>query len=305
MLKPHSKHPLDSGTMHAARRGVIELYANESFCIWSCDRRGFVQTIPLTDEIGRFFVLNFRGDRHGALGGFANQRQPGYASKTVSPASGRRSIDIGCVNESFMQATPRKSWEVAGTERNSPDDRVKRLVVGSTSETPIEYAPVNVATLWHSLEQFLDLSSMIHSVKRIWKEGGAIIFTALDFISLRSRVSDLNQFVLVVSQRLNHFTRESITTMLEMEYFEILRTWNLEIEYEKVGWSQKPSISLTCGYTIFFSTLTFESKPSTRFVRQLHLRAGVYPSAFVAPITVFTRLAGLGAMHTVTTQVRP
>jgi 2-polyprenyl-3-methyl-5-hydroxy-6-metoxy-1,4-benzoquinol methylase len=297
--------PLDSGTMHLARPGVIDPYTGESFAIWSCDHCGFGQTVPRPDDIGRYYAPDYHGDRHGASGGLANRRRLGFVSKTVGPADGRRLVDIGCGNGSFMEAARQRDWEVAGTELNALDARARGLRVESTIDQLEDFAPVDVATLWHSLEHIPDPPSMIRSVRSNLKPDGVIIIAVPNFASLQSRMTGSNWLHLDVPRHLNHFTKSSITVLLGAERFEIVRSWNLEFEYDIVGWSQSLLTPLTQGRTIFFDVLTHRAERFTRSVRLANLASGIALSAFIAPIVPFTTLAGSAATLIVAAQLRP
>jgi SAM-dependent methyltransferase len=296
--------PLDGGTMRPARQGVIDPYTGESFSIWSCDQCGLGQTVPSPDDIGRYYAPDYHGDRHGASGGIANRRRLGFVSKTLGAASGRRLIDIGCGNGSFMEAARQRGWVVAGTELNPLDARARGLLVESTLDELGDFAPVDLVTMWHSLEHIPDPVSMIRSVKSIVKDDGIILIAVPNFASLQSRVTGSNWLHLDVPRHVSHFTRSSLTALLGAENFQVLHSWNLELEYDVVGWSQSFLTPMTRGRTIFFDMLTHRSEQGTRFKRLANFVSGIALSALVAPIVLITTQVGNGAVLIVVAQVR-
>jgi 2-polyprenyl-3-methyl-5-hydroxy-6-metoxy-1,4-benzoquinol methylase len=270
--------------MHLARQGVIDPYTGESFSIWSCDRFGLGQTVARPDDIGRYYAPDYHGDRHGASGGLANRRRLGFVSRTVGPADGRRLIDIGCGNGSFMEAARHGDWEVAGTALNPLDARARGLPVQPTIDQLEDFALVDVATLWHSLEHIPDPAPMIRSVRSILKPHGIIVIAVPNLASLQSRAT--------------------ITALLEREHFEVLRSWNLELEYGQVGWLQSFLTPLTRGRTPFFDVLTHRARRFTRDARLANPAAGIALSASVAPSVRFTTRAGNGPTFIVAAQLR-
>lgn len=295
---------LDSGTMHLARQGVIDPYTGESFSIWSCDRFGLGQTVARPDDIGRYYAPDYHGDRHGASGGLAYRRRLGFVSSTVGPADGRRLIDIGCGNGSFMEAARHGDWGVAGTALNPLDARATGLPVEPTIDQLEDFALVDVATLWHSLEHISDPSPMIRSVRSILKPDGIVVIAVPNLASLQSRATGSSWLHLDVPRHLYHFTRSSITALLERDHFEVLRSWSLELEYDQVGWLQSFLTPLARGRTPFFDVLTHRAKRFTRAARLANLAAEIARSASVAPSVPFTTRAGNGTTFIVAAQLR-
>ena len=68
-----------------------------------------------------------------------------------------------------MEAARHGDWEVAGTALNPLDARARGLPVQPTIDQLEDFALVDVATLWHSLEHIPDPAPMIRSVRDVYK----------------------------------------------------------------------------------------------------------------------------------------
>jgi hypothetical protein len=145
---------------------------------------------------------------------------------------------------------------------------------------------------------------MIRSVRSILKPHGIIVIAVPNLASLQSRATASSWLHLDAPRHLYHFTRSSITALLEREHFEVLRSWNLELEYGQVGWLQSFLTPLTRGRTPFFDVLTHRARRFTRDARLANPAAGIALSASVAPSVRFTTRAGNGPTFIVAAQLR-
>ena len=216
--------------------------------------------------------------------------------QSAGSSSGSRLIDIGCGNGSFLRAAAKAGWEVAGTELNPSDHHLKDLRVESSLEGLTDISPVRVVTLWHSLEHIPDPLATIHSVRSVLIPNGTVVIAVPNFGSLQSRLTKSNWLHLDLPRHLNHFTIKSITRLLENANFEVSRVWNLELEYDLVGWSQSLMTPFTGGRTIFFDALTKQSISSSRVSRLANLACGTLLSACAIPIIPFTSYTNSGAV---------
>lgn len=145
---------------------------------------------------------------------------------------------------------------------------------------------------------------MIRSVRSILKPDGIIVIAVPNLASLQSRATGSSWLHLDVPRHLYHFTRSSITALLERDHFEVLRSWNLELEYDQVGWLKSFLTPLARGRTPFFALLTHRATRFTRAARLANLAAEIARSASVAPSVPFTPRAGNGATFIVAAQLR-
>jgi SAM-dependent methyltransferase len=295
---------LDGTKTSLSRRNIKDSASGEFFSVWSCPMCGLGATVPSPEDIANYYPVSYHGDRHGFSGYFANRRRLRYLRKSVGAANGRRLIDIGCGSGSFLKAAAKAEWVVSGTELNPDDVHLRGLRVESSLEALADVAPVDVVTLWHSLEHIPNPPAMIRSVKSVLRPSGTVIVAVPNFNSLQSRLTKSNWLHLDVPRHLNHFSKESITALLEESNFEILRFWNLELEYDLVGWSQSLMKPFTGGRTIFFDVLTKQSLLSSRTSKFANLAIGSVLSTCALPIIPFTSITNRGAVLVVAARMK-
>jgi hypothetical protein len=120
------------------------------------------------------------------------------------------------------------------------------------------------------------------------------------------RLFDVSSRIAALSLSLcPHFTKASLSTLLDQQGFEEMRWWNLEFEYDLVGWAQSLMTSFTKGKPVFFDVLTRRQVPSSGLTRTTSLVVGTVLSVCALPILPITTLTEQGAVLIVAARARP
>jgi hypothetical protein len=169
----------------------------------------------------------------------------------------------------------------------------------------VDFAPVDVATLWHSLEHMANPAEVLASLRSVLSEDGTVVLAVPNLDSLQSRVTTTSWLHLDVPRHLSHFTRRSLELLLRQEGFEPVRWWNLEIEYDLIGWSQSLMTKFSTGRPIFFDLLTQRASLPLRRVQYSNYLVGTALSALAISVLPFTTYFGAGAVLIVAARVSP
>src|SRR3990172_5008385 len=102
---------------------------NEMFAISRCLRCGLGHTVPRPDDLSLYYASQYYGNRHGLTLRRCIKRRLGFVESAMQPGKGRRLLDIGCGDGSFLLAARNAGWEVMGTELNPLPARASGLEV--------------------------------------------------------------------------------------------------------------------------------------------------------------------------------
>jgi 2-polyprenyl-3-methyl-5-hydroxy-6-metoxy-1,4-benzoquinol methylase len=100
---------------------------------------------------------------------------------------GRRLLDIGCGEGTFLRAARKRGWEAIGTELNSAPARRLGLEVFNSLDECADRGPFDCVTLWHSLEHMPDPWAVIARIRRLVADHGLLLIAVPDFEGLQSK----------------------------------------------------------------------------------------------------------------------
>jgi 2-polyprenyl-3-methyl-5-hydroxy-6-metoxy-1,4-benzoquinol methylase len=105
---------------------------------------------------------------------------------------GRRLLDVGCAAGYFVEAARARGWEASGLELSpyaSSRARLSGLEIHETSIlAPPDVPPVDVVTLWDTIEHISDPSLALMNARRLLRPGGVIAISTGDCRSAVARV---------------------------------------------------------------------------------------------------------------------
>jgi SAM-dependent methyltransferase len=156
----------------------------------------------------------------------------------AGPGQGRRLLDVGCGDGTFLRAARDNGWKPLGTELNPDPARRLGFEVFSSLDECASRGPFSCVTLWHSLEHMSDPQAVIAKIRRLVANDGVVFIAVPDFDGLQSRAFRASWLHLDVPRHLYHFTATSLDRVLSQTEFTPVAHWHQEFEYDLIGWLQ-------------------------------------------------------------------
>jgi len=290
-------------TCHACGGSLVPRFSStldpvtrESFAIHTCAGCGFGHTVPQPESLGRYYGDTYHGNRHGLTARFCTGRRLGFVAAAMEgqTGSGRRLLDVGCGDGSFLLAARSAGWEVTGTEMNPALARRAGLDVREGFESLTDCAPFDCVTLWHSLEHMRDIRATLVHVSGLLKPDGRLIVAVPDNGGFQARVFRQRWLHLDVPRHLYHFTDRSLTICLERAGFSVQRRWHQELEYDLLGWSQSALNWLFPCPNLFFCQLTGKPVQAGLLCKAASYVSGLLLTALALPAVALGTRFGRG-----------
>ena len=218
-------------------RDVSDPVTGLQFDVLKCVVCGIGITDPAPDQLQPHYA-EYYGARHGITARFCDNRRIALVTKMAGSGRGRRLLDIGCGEGTFLQAAKECGWEAIGTELNSTSGRQRGLEVFSSLDECAGRGPFDCITLWHSLEHMQDPWAVIGRIRRLVAEDGLVLIAVPDFEGLQSKAFGSSWLHLDLPRHLYHFTATSIDGLLHQTEFVPVAHWHQEFEYDLIGWWQ-------------------------------------------------------------------
>lgn len=244
------------GTLKAHFPEVQDPLSGEMFAVVSCTQCDLGHTTPQPGDLGRYYGPRYYGNRHGLTLRHCINRRLGFIAATLQDGNGRRLLDIGCADGSFLLEARQAGWNVTGTELAPRAARQEGLDVREDITELLQDAPFDCITMWHTLEHMPDIPHMLTNVARLLKPEGRLIIAVPDFGGWQARLFGPKWLHIDVPRHLYHFTAGSLRRALAGAGFAVQRTWHQELEYDLLGWSQSALNYLMPEPNVFFDTLT-------------------------------------------------
>ena len=212
-------------------------------------------TDPQPEDLSKYY-RDYHGGRHGITSNFCTDRRIRILEQQAGKRTGKRLLDIGCGEGTFLLAAKAEGWSVAGTEMNPSAARAAGLEVHPELSAVRALAPFDCITLWHSLEHMPDPRATLREARGFWRRTGSLSSrcrTREAFrlaSSVRSGCTSMCRAIFIISTALLS------GSLLQREGFATVREWHQEFEYDLLGWSQS---ALNYGPTapnLFFDLLT-------------------------------------------------
>ena len=226
------------GALETRYPQVVDPQSRETFAILACCDCGLGHTDPQPEDLGRYYGPAYHGGRHGFTARYCMARRGHFLAKVAGAGEGRRLLDVGCGDGSFLLEAKAHGWQVFGTEMNPSLARKEGLEVGERLSDVASHAPFDCITLWHSLEHMRDPRATIAEAVALLAPGGALLVAVPDAEGVQARAFGPGWFHLDVPRHLFHFGARSLTRLLEDAGLEVLRRWHQELELDLFGWTQ-------------------------------------------------------------------
>lgn len=136
-------------------RAVSDPVTGLQFDVLNCVICGIGITDPAPDQLQPHYA-EYYGARHGITARFCDSRRIALVTKMAGLGRGRRLLDIGCGEGTFLLAASKRGWDAMGTELNSAPARQRGLEVFNSLDECADRGPFDCITLWHSWWQMMD-----------------------------------------------------------------------------------------------------------------------------------------------------
>ena len=251
------------GALKMRYAAVLDPQTREHFSIIACEACGLGHTVPQPENLQPYYGSTYHGGRHGFTDSYCVRRRLRIVRAAAGDgrAVGRRLLDVGCGEGTFLLGARDWGWHARGTDMNPAPARAAGLDVRETIEEVREEeggheALFDCITLWHSLEHMRDPRATLQSLAQLLAPGGLLVVAVPDAGGLQARLFGPRWFHLDVPRHLYHFNQRSLKHLLEAAGFVIVRRWHQEFEYDLLGWSQSALNLLMPEPNIFFNRLT-------------------------------------------------
>jgi len=208
--------------------------------------------------------------------------------------TGKRLLDIGCGDGSFLLAAREAGWEIMGTELNPQ----LALATGLDIKEALEQIPpsdqFDCITMWHTLEHMRDIPSVATQMARLLKPAGRLIIAVPDYDGLQANTFRERWLHLDVPRHLYHFGAGALQHWLALGGFSVERKWHQEFEYDLLGWSQSALNYILPYRNVFFDCITGRRKDYSSLVTALSFVLGSLLTVLALPAVIMGTLLKRG-----------
>lgn len=181
-------------------------------------------------------------------------------------------LDVGCGKGLLLDALRKKGWRVYGTELSDGSANFAResLLLDVTSKDltdcgfPREF--FDVITLWHVLEHLPHPGSHLIEIHKLLKNDGILVIQVPDFGSPQQRLFKKKWFHLDAPRHLYHFEDNTLTKLLDINGFRVVKKEYAYIPYDLFGFFQS-SLNLICKDLNLFNDLLTSRKSLSDIMR--------------------------------------
>jgi len=254
------------GTLTPLFPKVHDPLTNDAFAIYRCSRCGLGHTVPQPADLSPYYASQYYGNRHGFTLRHCIKRRLRFIASAMQPGTGKRLLDIGCGDGSFLVAAKKAGWNVMGTELNPKPARDSGLDVRERIEQVPDGAPFDCITMWHTLEHMRDIKSTLARVTGLLRPDGRLFIAVPDNGGFQAKIFRHGWLHVDVPRHLYHFDASSLIFCLKSSGYTVERQWHQELEYDLLGWSQSALNCIMPYPNVFFDCLTGKQKGYSRSV---------------------------------------
>jgi SAM-dependent methyltransferase len=215
-----------------------ELHIDASFEISLCRNCGHIYTSVRPDYntlFSKFYPDDYLcyGGKSGVTGLIDRKRmevQAAQRAEMVKAFVGEQRLvkllEVGCATGEFIKTCRRRfGWEVTGIEPNRQlSDVLNRegypVVSSMLEDAEIPSEQYDVVSLFNVLEHLWDSVYSLKRINRLLKPGGLVVVEIPDFDSPSRKRFGKYWFLYHLPRHLSHFTKKSLTSLMEECGFE-------------------------------------------------------------------------------------
>ncbi len=215
------------------------------FELIQCARCSFIltQPVPHPDQIFAYYnspeyvshEIKKTGLFH-RIYAFARKRNIRYKYNIVTRfKSSGKILDVGCGTGELLKYFKDKGWNTSGIE---PVEKARSFAIKEYSLDVFEEKQLHlfdsqyfdVITLWHVLEHVYNLNERIEELKRILKPDGILVIAVPNIKSFDADYYGKYWAALDVPRHLVHFSRETISLLLENHSLKVVDTYPMKMD---------------------------------------------------------------------------
>jgi SAM-dependent methyltransferase len=282
------------GALGEALAAVEDPQTRERFRLLRCGGCGLGHTDPRPDDLAPYYGPAYHGGRHGVTDRICTRRRVRFLASAAGPGAGRRLLDVGCGDGSFLIAARGEGWTVAGVEMNPSLAREAGLDARETIEEAAGLGPFDAVTLWHSLEHLPDPRGAAVRLAGLLAPGGALLVAVPDAGGLQARVFGRRWLHLDVPRHLYHFDAGSLARLLEGAGLRPERWRHQEFEYDLMGLAQSASNAVFPVPNVFLNRLMGRPTGVGPALEAAAVAAGALLTGLLLPAVPLAAAAGRG-----------
>ena len=223
------------------------------------------------------------------------QKENFHCSQIFAGAKAGMLLDIGCGDGSFLLAAQKCGWQVMGTELNPKAARQSGLdVVTDICEIPSSLV-FDCITLWHSLEHLSDPLTTLKAIRSRLSPTGILLIAVPDIDGIQAKMFGRKWFHLDVPRHLYHYSKTSLSALLQATGFCPVQQWHQEFEYDLIGWLQSTLNCLLPTPNVFFNLLMGRSLGCGPAETVTNCAGGALLTGLAVPLVAMGTLINRGA----------
>ncbi len=273
---------------------VRDPLTDEIFEIKRCACCGLGHTVPQPAELGRYYAARYYGNRHSFTARLCSARRMRFVGACAGRGDGKRLLDIGCGDGSFLLEARRAGWDVMGTELNPSMAGEAGLDVREDIALFGDEVKFHCITMWHTLEHMRDIPSMLWHAARLLAPEGRLVVAVPDWGGMQAKIFGPRWLHLDVPRHLYHFDAGALRRSLEAAGFALEREWHQEFEYDLLGFSQSALNYLMPYPNVFFDALTGKGGGHGWVATAAGLVLGPLLTVLALPLLAIGTLSGRG-----------
>jgi len=295
--------PLCAGKLIVRLSKVKYSFGGGTFDVLRCNSCGLGMTYPMPSDLAPYYE-NYHGGRHGATAQLCVKRRMTMVGSSTRGQKPGALLDFGCGDVAFLLAAQKSGWRVQGTELNPHAARQRGLdVVTDLREIP-DTTVFDCITLWHSLEHLCDPLSTLRNIRKYLSPTGVLLIAVPNIDGIQAKLFGRRWFHLDVPRHLYHYSKTSLSALLQATGFRPVLRWHQEFEYDLVGWPQSTLNCLLPTPNVFINLLMGRSLGCGFAEKVTNCIGGAVLTGLAVPLVAMGYLFKRSATITVAARLR-
>ncbi len=275
---------------------------NCTFDVLRCDGCGLGKTNPMPSDLAPYYE-HYHGGRHGATADLCVKRRISMLESCTRAQKPGMLLDFGCGDGRFLAAAQERGWQVKGTELSPNAARQRGLDVVTDICEIADTTVFDCITLWHSLEHLCDPLGTLRNIRKYLSPTGVLLIAVPDIDGIQAKMFGRRWFHLDVPRHLFHYSKTSLSALLQSTGFHLVKRWHQEFEYDLIGWPQSTLNCLLPTPNVFINLLMGRSLGCSPVEKVTNYVGGALLTGIAVPLVAVGSLFKRGA--TLTIAARP